>query len=87
MAKEGKKRTCELQNFGGQVFENSRCIDGSFSSDAYIVLCTLFQVPMNTTNRELQRKTPKLSDVDLNQKDRPEDAPAARLSHSLSARS
>lgn len=45
--------TCELKDFGGEVLQNCRRVDGSFGADTNVVLRTAFQVSVNSTNREL----------------------------------
>jgi hypothetical protein len=46
-------RTCELQDFGREIFEDSRSIHGRFRADTDIILRALFQVSVNTANGEL----------------------------------
>lgn len=46
--------TCELENLGGKVFENGRGVDGSLGTDADVVLGSVLQVTVDTTDGELE---------------------------------
>jgi hypothetical protein len=47
------ERTGKFQHLSGQIFKDSGRINGSFSTDAYVMLGSLFQVTVNTADREL----------------------------------
>jgi hypothetical protein len=56
-SREGStRRTCQFQNLGSEVFKDSRSINGRLSANTYVILCAYFQVPMDTSNRELKEK-------------------------------
>lgn len=46
--------SCQLEHFGCEVFQDGRCVYSSFCAYPYIVLRTLFEISMDTTDRELQ---------------------------------
>ena len=50
------QRTCQLEDFGGQIFQNGGGVHSSFGSYAHVVLRALFQVPMDTANGELAKR-------------------------------
>jgi hypothetical protein len=50
------RHTCQFQNLGSEVFKDSRSINGRLSANTYVILCAYFQVPMDTSNRELKEK-------------------------------
>jgi hypothetical protein len=48
--------SCELENFRGEVFEDSGNVDGCLRSNAHFVLGIVLQETLDTTARELDRK-------------------------------
>jgi hypothetical protein len=51
----GVTHSCELKNFGGEVFEDCSNVDSSLGSHAHLVLGVVLQETLDTTTRELQR--------------------------------
>jgi len=49
-----QQRTCELQYLGSQVLQNGGCIDSCFCADADIMLGSLLQITVDTSDRELE---------------------------------
>ena len=49
--------TGQLQHFSAQIFKNRSTIDSSSGTYAATTTDTLFEVAMNTTNRELKTST------------------------------
>ena len=45
--------SCELEDFCGQVFEDSGNIDGSLGSNAHLILGVLLEETLHTTTRKL----------------------------------
>ena len=50
-----KLLTGKLQHFRRKVFKNSRRVHSGFGPDTHVMLGSLFKIPMNTTNRELDK--------------------------------
>jgi hypothetical protein len=48
------RRTCQLEHFGREVLQNRTRIYRSFRTDPHVMLRALFQITMNTTDRELE---------------------------------
>ena len=46
-------RTSKLQHLSCEILKNGLGIYGGFRSDAHIVLRSLFEIPMDTTDRKL----------------------------------
>jgi hypothetical protein len=58
--------SCELEDFGGQVFEDGGNVDGSLGPNAHLILGVVLQETLDTTAGELTKKV-SLADV-LNQR-------------------
>jgi len=48
--------SCELENFGGQVFEDGGNVDGSLGSNAHLILGVVLQETLDTTAGELENR-------------------------------
>lgn len=44
---------CQFEHLGGEVFEDGRCVDGSLGADSDVVLGSVLQVTVDTTDGEL----------------------------------
>lgn len=45
--------TCQLEHLGGEIFQDGGCVDGGFGADTDVVLGSVLQVTVDTTDREL----------------------------------
>jgi hypothetical protein len=50
----GMTHSCEFENFGGKVFEDSCDIDCGLGSNAHLVLGVILQESLDTTTGELE---------------------------------
>ena len=52
----GVTHSCELENFGGEVFKDCGHVDGGFGSNAHLVLGVVLQETLDTAAGELEMK-------------------------------
>jgi len=50
----------KLEDFGGEIFQNSSDVDGSLGAYAHLVLGVVLEETLYTTARELEEKTRQL---------------------------
>lgn len=50
------EHTSQLQDFCSKIFQYRRRVDRCLCADTHIVLCPLFQIPVDTTYRKLDQK-------------------------------
>jgi hypothetical protein len=43
-----------FKDLGGEVFKDSRCVNGGLRADAKVVLSALFRASVGTANKELE---------------------------------
>jgi hypothetical protein len=47
---------CQLEDFGGQIFQDGSDVDGGFGSYARLVLGVLLEETLDTAARELRKR-------------------------------